>query len=181
MDHQTHANNNHYDILLQYPHSTHKALDIQTNAQQFSPFFRKSPWMSSCSRNVAYRTGSWMASWGGKWSLGDSLWSGSNIARADGVGTLITNIFVKTTSNNITERGRILVTDLEVGGFSTEGRQRVRPHQCGQEGLPFQKTTISTTLQHARHRGGEISTVRSEMRTAADPDGTDPAFCCGPS
>ena len=53
---------------------------------------------------------------GEEWRLGDSLWSGSNIARADGVGTLIKNPFVKTTSRDIVESGRILVTDLEVGG-----------------------------------------------------------------
>ena len=48
--------------------------------------------------------------------MGDSLWSGSNIARADGVGTLIKNPFVKITSHSIVESGRILVTDLEAGG-----------------------------------------------------------------
>ena len=40
-----------------------------------------------------------------EWRLGDSLWSGSNIARADGVGTLIKNPFVKITSHNIVESG----------------------------------------------------------------------------
>ena len=52
----------------------------------------------------------------GEWKLGDSLWSGSNITRADGVSTLIKNPFVQTTSHRIVESGRILVTNLEVGG-----------------------------------------------------------------
>ena len=51
----------------------------------------------------------------GEWRLGDSLWSSSNIARADGVGTLIKNPFARTTSYSIVESGRILIINLEVG------------------------------------------------------------------
>ena len=39
-----------------------------------------------------------------------------NPKTTDGVGTLIKNPFVKITSHNIVESGRILVTDLEAGG-----------------------------------------------------------------
>lgn len=45
-----------------------------------------------------------------------SLWSGSNIARADGVDTLIKNPNVRITKSDIVESGRILVTNLDVVG-----------------------------------------------------------------
>ncbi|KAJ8257373.1 hypothetical protein GJAV_G00184910 [Gymnothorax javanicus] len=52
---------------------------------------------------------------GEEWRRGDSLWSGSNLARADGVGTLTQNPFIKITGSKIIESGRILVTDISVG------------------------------------------------------------------
>jgi len=52
----------------------------------------------------------------GEWTRGDSLWSGSNTARADGVGMLVANPFLRRTSHRVVESGRILVVDLEVRG-----------------------------------------------------------------
>ena len=52
----------------------------------------------------------------GEWTRGDSLWSGSNTARADGVGMLVANPFLRQTSHRVVESGRILAVDLEVRG-----------------------------------------------------------------
>ncbi|KAJ7988604.1 hypothetical protein DPEC_G00325270 [Dallia pectoralis] len=50
------------------------------------------------------------------WTLGSSLWSGSNIARADGVGILMTNPYIRPKASRVVESGRILVLDLEIQG-----------------------------------------------------------------
>ncbi|MGH0146695.1 UNVERIFIED_CONTAM: hypothetical protein FKN15_026291 [Acipenser sinensis] len=46
------------------------------------------------------------------WTLGDSFWSGSNIARADGVGILFKNPFITSHSSREVEPGRILSVDV---------------------------------------------------------------------
>ncbi|KAJ8005476.1 hypothetical protein DPEC_G00147040 [Dallia pectoralis] len=50
------------------------------------------------------------------WTLGSSFWSGSNIARADGVGILMTNPYIRPKASRVVESGRILVLDLEIQG-----------------------------------------------------------------
>ncbi|KAJ7995658.1 hypothetical protein DPEC_G00246860 [Dallia pectoralis] len=50
------------------------------------------------------------------WTLGSSFWSGSNIARADGVGILMTNLYIRPKASRVVESGRILVLDLEIQG-----------------------------------------------------------------
>ncbi|KAJ8257372.1 hypothetical protein GJAV_G00184900 [Gymnothorax javanicus] len=57
-----------------------------------------SPQASSFYRSVEFLTAPWMAFWGGM-EKGDSLWSGSNLARADGVDTLTQNPFIKITGS----------------------------------------------------------------------------------
>ena len=49
----------------------------------------------------------------GEWTRGDSLWSGSNTARADGVGMLVANPFLRQTSHRVVESGRILARSEE--------------------------------------------------------------------
>ncbi|KAJ8004229.1 hypothetical protein DPEC_G00156640 [Dallia pectoralis] len=51
-----------------------------------------------------------------EWTLGSSFWSGSNIARADGVGILMTNLYIRPKASRVVESGRILVLDLEIQG-----------------------------------------------------------------
>ncbi|KAJ8001265.1 hypothetical protein DPEC_G00192530 [Dallia pectoralis] len=50
------------------------------------------------------------------WTLGSSFWSGSNIARADGVGILMTNPYIRPKASRVVESTRILVLDLEIQG-----------------------------------------------------------------
>ncbi|KAJ8004272.1 hypothetical protein DPEC_G00157090 [Dallia pectoralis] len=51
-----------------------------------------------------------------EWTLGSTFWSGSNIARADGVGILMTNPYIRPKASRDVESGRILVLDLEIQG-----------------------------------------------------------------
>ncbi|KAJ8014633.1 hypothetical protein DPEC_G00017660 [Dallia pectoralis] len=51
-----------------------------------------------------------------EWTLGSSFWSGTNIAREDGVGILMTNPYIRPKSSRVVESGRILVLDMEIQG-----------------------------------------------------------------
>ncbi|KAJ8007657.1 hypothetical protein DPEC_G00096440 [Dallia pectoralis] len=52
----------------------------------------------------------------GEWTLGSSFWSGSNIAREDRVGILMTNPYIRPKTSRVLQSGRILVLDLEIQG-----------------------------------------------------------------
>ncbi|KAJ7994395.1 hypothetical protein DPEC_G00248840 [Dallia pectoralis] len=114
------------------------------------------------------------------WTLGSSFWSGSNIARADGVGILMTNPYIRPKASRVVESGRILVLDLEIQGsplrvINVYGATNVP------ERVSLYRKLRSLLLVSTPVLVGGISTVHFGTRTAASQGETDPLKSFKPS
>ncbi|KAJ7993924.1 hypothetical protein DPEC_G00259730 [Dallia pectoralis] len=88
-----------------------------------------------------------------EWTLGSSFWYGSNIARADGAGILMTNPYIRPKASRIVESGRILVLDLEIQGSPLRVINVYGPTNVP-ESLPMPEAQVSPPRLDASPGGG---------------------------